>query len=66
MNHADLIHDYLKTHKRATSAQLYAALGIWHVGDAVMKLRRKVKVKTKMITVKNRRKEVVRVAEYSL
>lgn len=66
MNHADLIYSHLKQHKTATSAQIFSALGIWRVSDAILKLRRKVKVKTTMITVKNRRKESVRVASYSL
>jgi hypothetical protein len=66
MNHADLIHNYLKEHKEATSAQLFKALGIWRVSDAILKLRKYAKVKTTMIKVKNRRKETVMVARYSL
>lgn len=66
MNHADELHLYLKGVKSATSAQIFADLGIWRVSDSIFKLRRKVKVKTTMITVKNRRKELVRIARYSL
>lgn len=66
MNHADLLHQYLKKNKSATSAQIFAALGIWRVSDAVLRLRKKVKVKTEMVSVMNRRKELVRVARYYL
>lgn len=66
MNHAQLVHQYLKTHGKATAAQIYAALGIWRVSSAIKYLRKKVRVKTTMIAVKNRRKESVRVALYSL
>ena len=71
---------YLKTRKSATSAQIYAATGIWRVSDAVFKLRgtryKNVegfwvypyykKLKTTMIKAKNRHGETVRIASYSL
>ncbi|MFA6213510.1 MAG: helix-turn-helix domain-containing protein [Candidatus Obscuribacterales bacterium] len=57
---------YLKTRKSATSAQIYAATGIWRVSSAILYLRRVVKVKTTMITAENRHGETVRIASYSL
>ena len=66
MNHADMVHKYLKNRKSATSLQILNALGIWRVSDAIHRLRKLVRVDAKMVSVKNRRGEVCRVAEYSL
>jgi len=66
MNNSERLLKYLKSRKSATSAQIYAATGIWRVSSAVLYARNKVKIITTMIETKNRHGETVRVASYSL
>ena len=79
MTNSERLLKYLKTRKSATSAQIYAATGIWRVSDAVYKVREKYhddiyyerklfapNIDTTMIKVKNRHGEYTWVASYSL